>query len=158
MVSSCLSVSIPVRTDLISVYLSPEWRRVSTDTKCDRDNSVSFVDLREKVQCHWGLDRAVPSYIIYSLAQQLQVFLWAPRRLGAGPQAESAVCTAVRSPGGWHSRPQSLWVLSAFALPQPGLSFYRTVPRGDVVESEERGRVVRHRPEPCHWHTGPPCT
>ena len=46
------------------------------------------------------------------------------------------LCAAVRRRGGWHSRPQSLWVLSAFALPQP--DFHRTVPRGDVVESEAK--------------------
>ena len=25
-------------------------------------------------------------------------------------------------------------------------------------ESEAQGWVVRHHPEPCHWHTGLPCT
>ena len=83
--------------------------------------SLTFI---KSLQCHWELDVAVPSYAIYSLVQQLQVFWGAPCCPSAGPQADSAVCAAVKSWGRWHSWLQSLWVLSAFALLQPG--FYCT--------------------------------
>jgi hypothetical protein len=139
----------PVRTDLISVYLSLEWQRVSTDTKCGRDIPVSLV---KRVQYKKALDGVLPCYASCSLVPQLQVFSGAPGPLVQGPWLSCMRCCAKPRR---HSPPKSLWV-SAFALPQPG--FYRTVPRGDVVESEARGRVVWRHPEPRHWHIGLPCT
>ena len=55
--------------------------------------------------------------------------------------------------------------VGAIVLPRPRPDFHRTIDipractwRGAELELEARGRVVRHRPEPWHWHTGPPFT
>ena len=163
--SSLRSLVIPVCSELNPVDLRFGSRlalRVSSDTKCGRDKSVYFCcsPVHGWLVFGWclicrGLGPRTPGGPQALMASctaagwlKLVVLSGTPRCPGAGPLADSAVCAAVRSREGGHSRPQSLWVLSTSALPQP--DFHRTVPRGDVVESEERGRVLRHRPEPCH--------